>query len=132
MVAYTPGPVYPSGVAVWHDLFAPPFGRPGVRALLAGEDLHAPALLDFEVVSALRGNLSATRAQDALTDFDDLAVRRWPSADALRRRAFQLRVNMSAYDAAYVVLAEALDCPLLTWDLRLARSSGHLVRIQVR
>ena len=112
-------------------------GTDELRGLLAGEDLHAPALLDFEVVSALRGltlrgNLSATRAQDALTDFDDLAVRRWPSADALRRRAFQLRANMSAYDAAYVVLAEALDCPLLTRDLRLARSSGHLVRIQVR
>ena len=112
-------------------------GTDELRALLAGEDLHAPALLDFEVVSALRGltlrgNRSATRAQDALTDFDDLAVRRWPSADALRRRAFQLRANMSAYDAAYVVLAEALDCPLLTRDLRLARSSGHLVRIQVR
>ena len=103
-------------------------GTAELRALLAGEDLHAPALLDFEVVSALRGltlrgNLSATRAQDALTDFDDLAVRRWPSADALRRRAFQLRANMSAYDAAQVVLAEALDCPLLTRDLRF--DSGH-------
>ena len=80
----------------------------------------------------LRGNLSATRAQGALNDFDDLAVRRWTSADGLRRRAFQLRANMSAYDAVYVVLAEALDCPLLTRDLRLARSSGHLVFIQVR
>ena len=54
------------------------------------------------------------------------------TADALRRRIFQLRANVSAYDAAYVVLAEALDCPLLTRDLRLARSSGHLVRIEVR
>ena len=80
----------------------------------------------------LRGNLSASRAQDALTDFDDLAVRRWPSADGLRRRAFQLRAKVSADDAGYVVLAEALDCPLLTRDLQLARSIGHLVRIQVR
>lgn len=108
-----------------------------LRAFLASEELNAPALLDFEVVSALRGltlrgDLTAARAEDALTDYDDLAVRRWPSADALRRRAFQLRANVSAYDAAYVVLAEALDCPLLTRDLRMARSSGHRVPIEVR
>ncbi|MGH8573071.1 MAG: type II toxin-antitoxin system VapC family toxin, partial [Gammaproteobacteria bacterium] len=45
---------------------------------------------------------------------------------------FQLRDDVSAYDAAYVALAEALDCPLVTRDIRLARSSGHLVRIEVR
>ncbi len=108
-----------------------------LRAFLAGEELHAPALLDFEIVSALRGltlrgALSATRAEDALTDYDDLEIRRWPSADASRRRAFQLRANVSAYAAAYIVLAEALDCPLLTRDLRLARSSGHRVPVEVR
>ena len=57
---------------------------------------------------------------------------RWPSADALRRRAFQLRDNVSAYDAAYVALAEALDCTLVTRDGRLARSSGHYAHIEVR
>lgn len=67
-----------------------------------------------------------------MTDFDDLEMHRWPSGDSLRRRAFQLRDNVSAYDAAYVVLAEALNCPLLTRDIRLTRSSGHLVRIEVR
>jgi predicted nucleic acid-binding protein len=112
-------------------------GTDDLRAFLAGEELHAPELLDFEVVSALRGltlrgDLTATRAEDVLTDFDDLEVRRWPSHDALRRRAFQLRDNVSAYDAAYVVLAEALDCALVTRDVRLAKSSGHLVRIEVR
>lgn len=112
-------------------------GTDDLRALLASAELSAPTLLDFEVVSALRGlvlrgNLTATRAEDTLTDFDDLKVRRWPSGDSLRRRAFQLRDNVSAYDAAYVVLAEALDCPLLTRDIRLARSSGHLVRVEVR
>lgn len=105
--------------------------------VLAGEELSAPALLDFEFVSALRGltrrgHLTTDRAEDALTDFDDLAIRRWPSADALRRRAYQLRDTMSAYDAAYVVLAEALDCTLLTRDARLARSAGHLVQVAVR
>lgn len=112
-------------------------GTDDLRAFLASEELNAPALLDFEIVSALRGltlrrDLTAAGAEDALTDFDDLEVRRWPSGDAFRRRAFQLRANMSGYDAAYVVLAEALDCPLLTRDIRLARSSGHLVHVEVR
>lgn len=111
-------------------------GTDELRARLVTEDLHAPSLIDFEVVSALRGLtlrrcLSATRAEDLLTDFDDLPMQRWPSADALRRRAFQLRGNVSAYDASYVALAEALDCPLVTRDGRLARSSGHSARIEV-
>lgn len=112
-------------------------GTDELRAHLAAEDLHAPSLLDFEVVSALRGltlrgHLTPTRAEDLLTDFEDLPLQRWPSADALRRRAFQLRDNVSAYDAAYVTLAEALDCILLTRDRRLSRSRGHAVPIQVR
>jgi len=112
-------------------------GTDDLRAALAAEELCAPTLLDFEVVSALRGltldgHLAASRAEDALTDFDDLDIQRWPPGDALRRRAFQLRENVSAYDAAYVVLAEALDCPLLTRDRRLAASSSHLVLIEVR
>jgi len=112
-------------------------GTDELRAHLATEELHAPGLVDVEVVSALRGltlrgHLSATRAEDLLTDFDDLPMQRWPSADALRRRAFQLRDNVSAYDAAYVALAEALDCPLVTCDGRLARSRGHSAQIEVR
>ncbi len=112
-------------------------GTDDLRAFMASSELSAPALLDFEVVSALRGltlrgDLTAARAEDALTDFDDLEIRRWPSADVLRRRAFQLRANLSAYDAAYAVLAEALDCPLVTRDARLARAIGQLVRVEVR
>lgn len=112
-------------------------GTEALRATLAAEDLHAPALLDFEIVSALRGltlagHLSAARAEDALTDFDDLPLQRWPSAHALRRRAFQLRATVSAPDAAYIALAEALDCPLVTRDARLARSGQHAARIEVR
>ena len=112
-------------------------GTDELRAYLAAEELHAPSLLDFEIVSVLRrltvaGHMSAGRAQDLLTDFEDLPIQRWPSADPLRRRAFQLRDSVSAYDAAYLVLAEALDCPLLTRDARLARSGGHSVRIEVR
>lgn len=107
-----------------------------LRARLGGDELNAPTLIDFEVVSALRGltlgrHVSAARAHDALTDFEDLEIRRWPAGDGLRRRAFQLRDNLSAYDAAYVALAEALNCSLVTRDARLARSSGHEVRIDV-
>lgn len=112
-------------------------GSDGLRSYLAAEELHAPALLDFEFVSALRGlvlggHLAAARAEDALTDFDDLEIRRWASADILRRRSFQLRENLSAYDAAYVALAEALGCSLLTRDERLVRSAAHIIRIEVR
>lgn len=112
-------------------------GTDELRSDLADEELHAPALLDFEVVSALRGltrggQLSAARAHDALADFDALAIRRWPGSAALRLRAFTLRDNLTAYDAAYVALAEALECAVLTRDRRLARSGGHSVEIRVR
>ncbi len=108
-----------------------------LRAWLATEELHAPELLDFEFVAALRGltlakHLSPGRAVDALTDFEDLPIHRWKSGDALRRRAYSLRDNLTAYDAAYVALAEALECALVTRDARLAHSSGHSVSILVR
>lgn len=111
-------------------------GTNALRSRMAVEELHAPALLDYDVVSALRGltlagRLSDARAADALTDFDDLPITRWPFEDALRRRAFQLRHTVSRYEAAYIALAEALDCPLLTRDLRLARSHGHDAVIDV-
>lgn len=119
------------------DALAAFAGTDELRAYLAREEVHAPSLIDFEVVSAvrgltLRGHLSASRAEDLLTDFNDLPLHRWPSADALRRRAFQLRDNISAYDAAYVALAEAIGCPLVTRDIRLARAAGHHARIDVQ
>lgn len=81
-------------------------GTDELCAHLAAEELHAPTLLDFEIVSTLRGltlggHLSVARAADLLTDFEDLPVQRWPFVDGLRRRAVQLRDNVSAYDAAY-------------------------------
>ena len=105
-------------------------GGDALRARLAGEQLHAPELIDYEFVAALRGliargGLSPERADAALTDFGDLPLRRWPAADPLRRRALGLRDNLSASDAAYVALAEALQCPLISRDGRLARSTGH-------
>jgi predicted nucleic acid-binding protein len=104
--------------------------------LAADDDLHAPELLDYEIVSALRGLLrrgaiTGDRAAEVLTDFDHLPIERWSANDALRRRALQLRDNLSAYDAAYVALAEALGCALVTRDGRLARSTGHDARIEL-
>jgi predicted nucleic acid-binding protein len=112
-------------------------GTEALRARMAGEELHAPQLIDYEVISVLRGlarggHLTESRALDALTDFHDLPVQRWPASDGLRRRAFQLRHNLSAYDAAYVALAEAMDCPLLTRDARISRAPGHAAQVEVR
>ena len=73
--------------------------------------------------------MTAERVADLLTDHECLPVERWPADDSLRRRALQLRGNVSACDAAYVVLAVALDCPLVTRDGRLARSTGHDVEV---
>lgn len=107
-----------------------------LRARIEDEDLHAPFLLDHEVVSGLRGlvlgrHLTVERALDALTDFEQLPLLRWESGDALRRRSFALRNNLSAYDASYVALAEALDCPLLTRDDRIRKARGHQARVEV-
>ncbi len=99
------------------------------RALEAdADDLHAPALLDLEVLSALRrltlgGELAARRAEEAIDDFGALPILRHGHATLLSR-VWQLRANMTAYDAAYVVLAEGLgdDAVVVTLDRRLARA----------
>ncbi|KAA1398182.1 type II toxin-antitoxin system VapC family toxin [Aeromicrobium ginsengisoli] len=112
----------------------------GTDADLVGESLDdrlaAPTLIDFEVVSAVRGlalggHISEHRARDLLRDFDQLPITRWGSAHDLRVRAFDLRHTVTAYDAAYVVLAESLDCPLVTRDRRLAKAARTLVDVIV-
>jgi predicted nucleic acid-binding protein len=112
------------------------YGADDLRTRIRDEELAAPYLIDYEVGSALRGlvlgdHIGVARAADVLVDFADLDVRRWPAGDGLRRRAFDLRDNLSAYDAAYVVLAEALECPLVTRDERMARAVGHDAQIEV-
>lgn len=111
-------------------------GSEAAYARMRRETLHAPHLLDFEITSALRGlvlggKISPTRAEDAFTDFADLRVERWPSSDASRRRVFELRDNTSAYDAAYLALAEALDCPFVTRDARLRRVPAVLCPVEI-
>ena len=101
-------------------------------------DLHAPQLLDVEVLSALRrivtaGDASADRADDAVADLRDLPVERY-SHDALVPRIWELRQNFSAYDAAYVALAEVIaddGTPLITADARLARAVGSHTGVRV-
>lgn len=97
------------------------------RLLLARERLHVPHLVDTEVTSALRrqvlaGNLGADSAWTALGVWRRLAVTRHP-AHGLLGRVWQLRHNLSGYDATYVALAEGLGCSLATLDARLAQRS---------
>ena len=98
------------------------------RRALAAEQLHAPHLVDMEVVSGLRRLVAARQLTDvhgrmALHTWQRLGVTRYP-ASALLERVWELRENVSAYDAGYVALAELLDCALLTADARLARAPG--------
>ena len=105
------------------------------RILDSGETLHAPHLLDLEVAQVLgryvaSGEMDAERGRAALTDLADLPVHRYPHEPFLPR-IWALRSNLTAYDAAYIALAEALDAPLLTRDRRLATAAGHRARIEL-
>lgn len=98
-------------------------------------DLHAPHLLDVELLHALRGlvrggELSADRAADARADFAELTITRYGHA-ALAPRIWELRDNLTAYDAAFVTLAEALQVPLVTCDTRLAGAPGHGAEVEL-
>lgn len=99
------------------------------------QSLHAPELLDLEVAQVLRrlvreGALSVSRAEAAIEDLLDLRITRYPHA-VLLPRIWQLRNNLSAYDAAYVVLAEKLGATLLTRDAKLASAAGRTASIEV-
>jgi predicted nucleic acid-binding protein len=104
------------------------------RARLRGEDLTAPELLDLEVASVLRkqhasGALDDRRVALALDDLQAMPIRRAPHRHLLRR-CWELRDNLTVYDAAYVALAELLQIVLLTADQRLARAPGPLCDVE--
>ena len=101
----------------------------------ARETLHAPHLIDLEVTQALRryalsGRLGEGRSAEALEDLGDLDMTRYPH-DAFLKRIWALRHDLTAYDAAYLALAEALEAPLLTADTALAgvRDTGARVEL---
>ena len=107
-----------------------------VEARLFGRaSLHAPHLLDVEVAQVLRryasrGELTAARGAEALADLAAFPLARYPH-DLLLGRMWQLRENLTAYDAAYVALAEALGAPLVTRDERLAAAPGHRAVVEL-
>ena len=127
--------VLDASVALELILTTPDGTRAAARLREIEEPLQAPHLIDIEVLHVLRriegaGGITSARARTALGDFANLAIRRHEHA-ILTDRIWKLRANLTAYDAAYVALAEALDAPLLTLDARLARSKGHRARIEL-
>lgn len=111
-------------------------GRQLERSVLGvAETLHAPHLLDLEVTQVLRryvraGELSVERGKEALQDLLDLPLSRYPHYLFLPR-IWELRESATAYDAAYLALAESLAAPLLTRDVRLGAASGHRAVVKV-
>lgn len=118
------------------DAIAADEPAPGLIARLASDgDFHAPDLIDIEILHALRGmairkEITVERAEDARTDFADTVLLRYPH-EPLSDRIWSLRHNLTAYDAAFVALAETLEAPLITCDGRLASSSGHDAEIEL-
>jgi len=105
------------------------------RLSTAGETLHCPHVVDAEALSAvrrrvLRGLVSKARADEAVADLHSLRLDRyslWPFVE----RVWGLRDNLTPFDAAYLVLAEALDCPVVTTDPKLRNAPGLNVRIDL-
>jgi predicted nucleic acid-binding protein len=106
-----------------------------VRLFKDDDEFHAPHLLEVEVTQALRRlvrtrEVSGERAREALADLADFDLRRHGHVDLLGR-VWQLRDNLTSYDAVYVALAEALESPLVTCDGPLGSAPGHAAVIEV-
>ncbi len=105
------------------------------RLLDPDTTLHAPQLLDLEVLQVLRrfaamGLWQSERATEALADFSALRIVRHQH-EPMRWRIWELRKNVTAYDAAYLALAETLSCPLVTRDAKLQRATSHDAVVEV-
>lgn len=116
-------------------LGTPAARRVAERLFDEGETLHAPHLLDVEIAQVLRqytlaGAFRAERGAEALEDLADFPIARYPHQPFLPR-IWELRNNVTAYDAAYLSLAEALAAPLVTRDAKLATAAGHEARIEL-
>lgn len=103
-------------------------GRTARGELRAAVEFTAPDLIDVETVAVLRRRWLARTISDhrfaaAVDDLEDMNFERVPTGHMIRR-AYELRANVTSYDATYVALAEALDCELLTGDKRLAAATG--------
>ncbi len=112
-------------------------GAPRIRERMdrAGDDLHAPHLFEIEVLNVLRryalnDKLSPARAHLALDRLSTMSISRYPHT-AMLPRIWELRNNVSAYDAAYIALAETLEATLVTRDARLARAPGIRAEVEV-
>jgi predicted nucleic acid-binding protein len=127
--------VIDASAAIEFLLQGPAWRAVAARIAPPDEALHAPHLLDLEVAQVLRrhaqsGAIDAERGRRALELLADMDVARH-GHDILLPRIWELRGRVTAYDAAYLALAEALAAPLLTLDRRLARVGGHRARIEV-
>jgi predicted nucleic acid-binding protein len=123
-----------SAVVDW--LLQTPAGQRIEERIYARNDtLHTVHLLDVEFAQVLRrlvreGTLARNRAEEAMEDLTAVRVTRYAPV-LLLNRIWQLRQNLSAYDAAYVALAEELEAPLITRDQRVAAAPGHAATIEV-
>ncbi len=110
-------------------------GNVAAQVRLSGESVHAPHLIDFEVASAFRraahhGDVSEDAAREAVHVWTGVGIDRH-GVVGLLGRMWELRHNLSPYDAGYVALAEALECPLLTANAHIAAAPGIRCEMQV-
>ena len=122
--------------ALLEFLLQTPLGtRVEARLFRDQDEFHLPHLADVEVTQGLRrlvrtGEVSGDRAADVMADLADFDLHRHPHLDFLTR-AWKLRDNLTAYDAMYIALGEALDAPIVTCDAPLAKAPGHRAHIEV-